>query len=496
MLCSRILNGVVAGLRPLSLRPGRDFDVVAISINPTETPAEAADKQAFYSRRYSPYEGSAGWHFLVGDEPAISAVTEAAGFHYRYDPITRMFVHASGIMVLTPAGKMARYFYGVEYEPKDLKLGLIEASGNRIGSPADQILLFCYHYDPTTGKYGAAVLNLCAGRGRPVSGGSPDSLWRCYSGGNCVWDGMCFGGFHTHRSPVFPECRFRRGREYDWLFWSLVVVCGAVSSGIACFVVYCGTPLPPAHENELPPQSTAVCDWKFRGAPSRWSSSWAFLAGALRCISISSGRRATRTDVYVIAKQWMWKIQYLDGRREINELHVPVGAPIKLIMTSQDVIHSFFVPAFRVKQDVLAEPLHHHLVPTLQAGEISPVLRRILRHQTFRNDRLGLRDGPPAVSAVACSRSGGRVARVHRREKLFHQFGCANCHHFDGHGPCPEPQGLYRPPGPAIRTASGHRRRILHPRIDRRSESQDRGGFRQCDAHLRRPVTAKIRSSP
>lgn len=160
MLCSQILNGVVAGLRPLSLRPGRDFDVVAISINPAETPSEAADKQAFYSRRYSPSEGSAGWHFLVGDEPAISAVTQAAGFHYRYDPITRMFVHASGIMVLTPAGKMARYFYGVQYEPKDLKLGLIEASGNRIGSPADQVLLFCYHYDPSTGKYGAAVMRL------------------------------------------------------------------------------------------------------------------------------------------------------------------------------------------------------------------------------------------------------------------------------------------------------------------------------------------------
>ena len=165
MLCSQILNGVVSGLRPLSLRPGRDFDVLAISINPDETAQEAADKRNFYSRRYSRSQGVAGWHFLVGAPPEIRAVTQAAGFHYRYDPVTRMFVHASGIMILTPQGKLARYFYGVEYQPKDLKLGLIEASGSRIGSPVDQILLFCYHYDPSTGKYGAAVVNLLRAAG-------------------------------------------------------------------------------------------------------------------------------------------------------------------------------------------------------------------------------------------------------------------------------------------------------------------------------------------
>jgi protein SCO1/2 len=160
MLCNYILNGVVGGLRPLALRAGRDFDVIAISIDPSETPQLAASKRDHYARSYSSKAGVAGWHFLTGDEKNIRAVADATGFHYRYDPQTKIFLHASGVMVLTPGGRVSRYFYGVEYTPKDLKLGLIEASGNRIGSPVDQILLYCYHYDPTTGKYGAVVTNM------------------------------------------------------------------------------------------------------------------------------------------------------------------------------------------------------------------------------------------------------------------------------------------------------------------------------------------------
>lgn len=163
MLCDQILTGVAAGLKPLSLRPGRDFDVVAISINPAETPADAAAKRDFATRRYSSKLGTRGWHFLVGDSPGIHAVADAVGFRYRYDPKTKMFFHASGVFAVTPQGKLSRYFYGVDYEPKDLKLGLVEASGNKIGSLTDQILLFCYHYDPNTGKYTTTVMNILRG---------------------------------------------------------------------------------------------------------------------------------------------------------------------------------------------------------------------------------------------------------------------------------------------------------------------------------------------
>ncbi len=181
MLCNQILNGVVAGLRPLSLQPGKDFDVIAISINPRETPELARAKRDRYVRLYSSRAGPAGWHFLTGTDANIHAVADAVGFHYRYDPKNDIFLHASGIMVLTPRGKAARYFYGVEYQPKDLKLGLIEASRNRIGSAVDQILLFCFHYDPSTGKYTAAVTNLLrvsAGIMLLVFAGTLGVLWR------------------------------------------------------------------------------------------------------------------------------------------------------------------------------------------------------------------------------------------------------------------------------------------------------------------------------
>jgi protein SCO1/2 len=160
MLCPQILSGVVAGLRPLALRPGRDFQIVAISFDPADTPEQAAQKRQQYSHSYSSRAGTMGWHFLVGSEDSIQAVMQAIGFHYRWDPATKMFIHASGIMLLTPEGRVARYLYGVEYEPKDLKLGLIESSHNRIGSPIDEVLLLCYHYDPKTGKYGAVVMNM------------------------------------------------------------------------------------------------------------------------------------------------------------------------------------------------------------------------------------------------------------------------------------------------------------------------------------------------
>jgi protein SCO1/2 len=133
---------------------------VAISFNPADTPQEALLKRANYSHSYSSRAGTRGWHFLVGSQPAITKVMDAIGFHYRWDPVNKIFIHASGVMVLTPEGRVARYLYGVNYEPKDLKLSLVEASHNRIGSPVDQILLFCYHYDPKTGKYGAVVMNM------------------------------------------------------------------------------------------------------------------------------------------------------------------------------------------------------------------------------------------------------------------------------------------------------------------------------------------------
>ncbi|HEY2961983.1 MAG TPA: SCO family protein [Pyrinomonadaceae bacterium] len=163
MLCTQVLNGMVTSFRVLPFQVGKEFDVVTISFDPRETPALAQSKKQKYVD-YLPEKMRAdaanGWHFLTGDQANIDRITEAAGFHYRYDEATKQFAHASAIMVTTPQGKLSRYFYGIEYPARDLRLGLIESSANKIGSPVDQLLLYCYHYDPATGKYGAVVMNV------------------------------------------------------------------------------------------------------------------------------------------------------------------------------------------------------------------------------------------------------------------------------------------------------------------------------------------------
>jgi protein SCO1 len=160
MLCTQILNGVASSLKAVSLNPGQDFEIVSVSFDPKDTPEIAAPKKQMYTRRYGRPNTANGWHLLSGDETNIKALTDAVGFHYTYDAATDQYAHASGVMLLTPEGRLSRYFYGVEYAPRDIRLGLVEASRNKIGNPVDQILLFCYHYDPATGKYGAVVMNL------------------------------------------------------------------------------------------------------------------------------------------------------------------------------------------------------------------------------------------------------------------------------------------------------------------------------------------------
>ena len=158
MMCTEVLNGLTGALNALKFELGRDFNVITISIDPRETPAMAEAKKSTYVARYRHPGAEQGWHFLTGEKNSIDAVAKAVGYRYAYDPVYRQYAHPSGIMVLTPKGRVSKYFYGVEYAPKDLRLGLVEASQERIGSVVDQILLLCYHYDPVTGKYTPQIM--------------------------------------------------------------------------------------------------------------------------------------------------------------------------------------------------------------------------------------------------------------------------------------------------------------------------------------------------
>jgi protein SCO1/2 len=160
MLCTQVLNGLTKSLRHVDLELGRDFRVLTVSFDPREGPDLAARKKETYTAAFGRSGMEGGWHFLTGEQSPISKLAAAAGFRYFYDPNLDQFAHASAIMVLTPQGRLSHYFLGIDFSPRDLRLALVEASQGRIGTPVDQLLLLCYHYDPSTGKYSASVMNL------------------------------------------------------------------------------------------------------------------------------------------------------------------------------------------------------------------------------------------------------------------------------------------------------------------------------------------------
>ena len=161
MLCGEELAGESSALAVLRFTPGKEYEAVSVSFNPDETPENAAEAKKTYIDRMNEHleqkTDGAGWHFLTGQEPEIRKLADAVGFHYRRDPQSGQFMHSTAIMIVTPQGKLAQYYYGVEFSPKDVRLGLIEASRNKIGNLVDQVFLYCYHYDPSTGRYGAVI---------------------------------------------------------------------------------------------------------------------------------------------------------------------------------------------------------------------------------------------------------------------------------------------------------------------------------------------------
>lgn len=162
MLCNEVLNGLTGALKGISFDAGKEFDVVAISFDARENekPNLAKNKKENYVNRYERPQTANGWHFLTGMQSSIDAVTQTVGFNYKYDEVTDQFAHAGGFLIATPEGRVSKYYYGIEYAPKDIKFGIQESAQNKIGDPVDKLLLYCYHYDPSKGKYGLAILNV------------------------------------------------------------------------------------------------------------------------------------------------------------------------------------------------------------------------------------------------------------------------------------------------------------------------------------------------
>jgi protein SCO1/2 len=165
MLCTQVLNGLATSIRPLQFDVGREYEIVTISFNPRDTPELARAKKASYIEAYNRPGAAEGWHFLTGAPSSIDALTGAVGFRYTYDPTSAQYAHASGIMVLTPDGTLSKYFYGIEYWPRDVRFALMEASDRKIGTVIDQLLLPCFHYDPKSARYSVAVMRLVRSAG-------------------------------------------------------------------------------------------------------------------------------------------------------------------------------------------------------------------------------------------------------------------------------------------------------------------------------------------
>jgi protein SCO1/2 len=160
MLCTVVINGLASALNVLSLVPGKDFEIVTVSFNPRDTPASASAKKAAYIARDKQPGAAAAWHFLTGDPSSIDRLTKAAGFRYAWDEETKQFAHPTGVMVLTPDGRLARYLFGIEYGPRDLRYAIVDASNGKVGSVVDSLVLYCYHYDPEMGRYSVAIMRL------------------------------------------------------------------------------------------------------------------------------------------------------------------------------------------------------------------------------------------------------------------------------------------------------------------------------------------------
>lgn len=271
------------------------------------------------------------------------------------------------------------------------------------------------------------------------------------------------------RLRLLPPSASTASHEYDWLFWCLVAICTTVAVADACVLLYFAVKYRRKRDNELPPQISGNprMEWTWTITPFIIFLGM-FYWGARLYFHIERPPDNAR-EIYVVAKQWMWKLQHPEGQREINTLHVPVGVPIRLTMTSQDVIHSFYVPAFRIKQDVLPKryttiwfqadtPGKYHLF----CAEYCGAKHSGMIGWVYALDRNQYQDWLEHGAAEGSLSSTG--------EKLFHQFGCSNCHHFDGHGPCPRLADLYNRPvllttGETVQADDTYlRRSILDPR--------------------------------
>ena len=434
------------GVQGDELHGGEEFEVVTVSFNPKETPAMAAAKKDDLPRRSTAGpQAATGWHFLTGDQPAIDALATRSGFRYVFDQASQQYVHASAIMVLTPQGRVSKYFYGIEYPPKDLRLGLIEASGGKIGTPVDQVLLYCYHYDPHSGKYSMVVMNVLRLAGVAtvaLIGGFIAAMWSRDRRKSKTRRGRGAAGVAVIAYASDPDSAARRPPPWRprWTPCTSSWSRSRRSSRCSSRAWWCTSRIKYRRQLDGRGRRAHPRQPDARGRPgrsSRSSSCSSSSAGARASSSRWRGRRPGRSTSTWSASSGCGSSSTPTATPRSTSCTCPVGTTVKLTMTSQDVIHDMYIPDFRVKADVLPGRYTHLWFKATKPGPLPPVLRRVLRHEPLGDDRLGRGPWSAPSTSSGWPAAPGQGTMAQTGEKLFKDLSCITCHKEDttGRGP-------------------------------------------------------------
>ncbi len=477
MLCMLQLNGLVDGLQDVSLMPGKDFEILSVSIDPTETPERARLTKQQYVQAYGKPEAASGWHFWVGRQANIKALADAIGYRYTFVPEQGEYAHAATFVFCTPDGVISRYLDGVYFEPITLQLSLVEAGEGKIGSSMDRILLFCFGWDATTGQYGPVAVRLMRFGGALtllvlIITLVPVWLWRKAPGsvahhGPSTTVAASFAQHQDKESlleeagdekpsldssssmmPVvplplaqtaygnnffFPEAASDLAGPVDGLFffilWVSTIFFAIVVGVMMLFVIKYRHR--EGHEAQESPTHNTFLEILWSVIPTIIVAV-IFLWGFGAYFDMRQPP-ANAYEIRVLARKWTWEFVYANGHRD-PDLHLPVNRPVRLIMSSQDVIHSLFIPAFRVKMDVLPDRYTTTWFQPNRVGEYtllcaeycgeqhSTMLARVVVHPSGDFERW-LTDAASFLEGVS-PEEGGRI--------VYQRKGCAQCHSIDG----------------------------------------------------------------
>ncbi len=459
-LCAVVSNAAVQMLRVLRPSAGRDYTVMYVSIDPTDTPRDLAALKRRDTGRYGRHGTASGWHYLSGSEASILRLTDAAGFHFTYDPRSKLYAHASGFIVVTPAGRIAQYFLGIDYAPKDVASALERAAAGQTGSTVYSLLLLCARGIGISGRYGrviwvtleiAVILTVLAVFGgiawmlrqerksprRSAASHVAARIDARASGPRGLYHGVAPLIFAFAFRDWLPPRASTLAPRVDLIFWSLVgvsalLVFGLVGSNLYFLIRYRRGSLAPR-----PPVKVRTAYVETAWITATTVVFLAFFFWGARIYLMEERPPAGGLVVAVTARQWMWDVRHENGRREFNELHVPLGEDVRLQMTSEDVIHSFFVPAFRLKQDVVPGKQVTAWFRATQAGTFHLFCAEYCGtvHSGMIGDVIVM---PPEQFAEWLSRGNAMENLAQRGRRLFLRYNCSGCHD--------QPAAVHAPP--------------------------------------------------